>query len=107
MAAPRRRASAPSPANSTSDHPSPRPRISRPWLSSWTVAASSARRSGWCNGARMTPVPSSIRDVAWAIAAPTTRSEGMYPSSTKWCSVVQTDVKPSRSASTARPTVSS
>jgi len=26
--------------NSVSDHPSPRPRTSRPWLSSWTVAAS-------------------------------------------------------------------
>jgi hypothetical protein len=55
----------------------------------------------------MTPVPISIRDVAWARAALTTRSEGMYPSSTKWCSVVQTDVKSSRSASTARRIVSS
>ena len=45
--------------------------------------------------------------VACAIAAATTRSDGMYPSSTKWCSVVQTDVKPSRSASTARRIVSS
>ena len=31
-------------------------------------------------------------EVAWASAAPTTRSDGMYPSSTKWCSVVHTDV---------------
>ena len=43
--------------------------MSLPWLSNWTVAASSARRSGWCIGARMTPVPISIRDVAWASAA--------------------------------------
>ncbi len=31
----------------------------------------------------------------------------MYPSSTKWCSVVHTELKPSRSASTATRMVSS
>src|SRR6476660_9171117 len=45
----------------------------------------------------MTPVPISIRDVAWARAALTTRSDGMYPSSTKWCSVVQTPPMPPES----------
>ena len=77
MAAPRRRASAPSPAYSTSDQPRPRPRVSRPWLRSWTVAASSASRSGWCSGARTTPVPISMCEVAIASAALTTSSEGM------------------------------
>ena len=52
-------------------------------------------------------MPMAIRDVARAIAAETTSREGMYPSSTKWCSVVQIESKPSRSASTASPIVSS
>jgi len=57
--------------------PEPSPSASRPWLSSWTVAASSASRSGWCIGASTTPVPISMREVACAIAALTTSSEGM------------------------------
>jgi hypothetical protein len=52
-------------------------------------------------------VPISIRAVAAASAALTTSSDGMYPSSTKWCSVVQIELKPSRSASAARRRVSS
>ena len=55
----------------------------------------------------MTPVPIPIRDVACAMAALTTSSDGMYPSSTKWCSVVQTCENPSRSAVTASWMVSS
>jgi len=55
----------------------------------------------------MTPVPMPILDVACAIAADTTSSEGMYPSSTKWCSVVHTESNPRRSASTASAIVSS
>jgi hypothetical protein len=42
-----------------------------------TVAASSARRRGWCSGARTTPVPISIVLVEAAIAADVTASDGM------------------------------
>jgi hypothetical protein len=46
-------------------------------------------------------------EVAAAMAALTTARDGMYPSSTKWCSVVQIDDRPARSASTASRMVSS
>ena len=46
----------------------PTPKMSRPWLIWSTVAASSARRSGWHSGSTCTPVPIFIRLVRAAIA---------------------------------------
>ena len=45
-------------------------------------------------------MPMQMLSVPACIAADVTSSEGMYPSSTKWCSVVQTDRKPRCSNST-------
>ena len=103
IAAPRRRASAPRPSNSTSDQPSPRPRTSRPWLSSWTVAASSASRSGWCIGARIDARPELDPSTSPARAPP--RRPGARACTRRRRSGVRwsrRSVKPSRSASTAR-----
>ena len=61
----------------------------RPRDSRSTVAASSATRMGCHRGARSTPVPSAIRSVTVATAASVASVAGMYPSSTKWCSLTQ------------------
>ena len=47
-----------------------------------------------------------IRLVRAAMAALITSREGMYPSSTKWCSVVHTESRPASSAVTARSSAS-
>ena len=46
----------------------PTPKMSRPWLSWSTVAASSARRSGWHSGRTCTAMPILMRFVRAAIA---------------------------------------
>jgi len=94
------------PSNSSSRQPRPSPRVSRPSLSRSTVAASSASRTGSCSGASRTAVPMRTRLVRAAIAAHTGSSDGMYPSSRKWCSDTHTESKPSSSARTATSTAS-
>ena len=66
----------------------------------------SAIRSGWCSGARRTPVPSSMRRVTGARAASNVNGDGRYPSGMPWCSVTQKESNPASSAATARPTAS-
>jgi hypothetical protein len=71
-----------------------------------TVAVSSARRIGCSSGASRTAVPMVMRRVTAAIAADTTSSDGMYPSSKKWCSEVQMESRPASSHARASSSAS-
>ena len=102
----RSRSDTPRPSNSSSRQPSPTPRIKRPPEIRSTVAASSAMRIGSCSGISSSPVPISTRLVRAAIAAQSGNNDGAYPSSTKWCSDVQTESNPSSSANVARSSAS-
>ena len=65
----------------------PTPKISLPWLSWSTVAASSARRSGWHSGNTCTAMPIFIRLVRAAIAAAIgSGAERWVRSGAKWIS---------------------
>jgi hypothetical protein len=70
------------------------------------VAASSASRTGSWSGRSIKLVLMCISVVRARSAPPITSGEGVYPSSTKWCSVSQTERYPSSSAQTIWSSVS-
>jgi hypothetical protein len=60
--------------------PVPRPRKKRPGISSATVAAAWAMTAGWYRTVgHVTPVPTAIRAVAWAIAPSMLHTNGLLP----------------------------
>ena len=77
----------------------PTPKISLPWLIWSTVAASSARRSGWHSGNTCTPVPILIRLVRAAMAAAkVSGAEQTERSGATWISASHIASSPQRSA---------